>query len=214
MRNKRLVIDILMAVLLPFLMVYSLIGETLHELAGIAMFVLVMIHNWLNRKWWLNIFKGRYDGLRVFRTIINVLLIVGMVMQPVSGILISRHILSQLTIYGASGLMRDIHRCLGYWCLVLTGLHMGLHVKEMTLPLTRKLSGKAMMVLKVLTGAVALYGLYAFHNHEILDHLLLRSAFSFFDDSLPFILPVLDYLAMLVSFTVVGALVRQLLNRK
>ncbi len=214
MKNRRVIVDVLMALLLPFLMVYSLIGEALHELAGIAMFVLVIVHNWLNRKWWLNLFKGRYDGLRVFRTVINVLLLLGMMIQPIAGIMISRHILTQLTIYGASGLMRDVHRFLGYWCLILTGLHLGLHIKEMALVMSRKLGSKTVTILKVLAVLIGLYGLYAFHRHGILDHLLLQSAFTFFDDSKPFILPVLDYLAMLVSLMIIGASVRQLLNRK
>lgn len=44
MRTKiRLMIDISMTVLLPFLMAYSLIGEAFHEVVGTAIFVLFLL---------------------------------------------------------------------------------------------------------------------------------------------------------------------------
>ena len=43
MKKSRMIIDILMVVILPLLMAYSLIGETAHELPGICMFALFLI---------------------------------------------------------------------------------------------------------------------------------------------------------------------------
>lgn len=55
MKNKKLtvkiMIDIGMTACLLLLMPYSLLGETLHEWIGMAMFVLFIAHHILNRKW-------------------------------------------------------------------------------------------------------------------------------------------------------------------
>ena len=57
MKKARMIIDILMVVLLPLLMAYSLIGENVHEVLGICMFALFIAHHVINRKWWTSIFK-------------------------------------------------------------------------------------------------------------------------------------------------------------
>ena len=56
MKKARMTIDILMVVLLPPLMAYSLIGENIHEVLGICMFALFIAHHVINRKWWSGIF--------------------------------------------------------------------------------------------------------------------------------------------------------------
>ena len=47
----RIGIDIGMTVLLLLLMAYELIGSSLHEWIGLAMFVLFVCHHLLNRGW-------------------------------------------------------------------------------------------------------------------------------------------------------------------
>ena len=67
MKKKiQLIIDISMTLLLPLLMAYSLIGEAFHEVVGIAMFVLFIVHHILNRKWYGALFKGKYNARRIF----------------------------------------------------------------------------------------------------------------------------------------------------
>ena len=61
-KRIQLIIDITMAVLLPLLMAYSLIGEAFHEVVGTAIFVLFIVHHILNRKWYGALFKGKYTA--------------------------------------------------------------------------------------------------------------------------------------------------------
>lgn len=68
MKNKKLtvkiMIDIGMTACLLLLMPYSLLGETLHEWIGMAMFVLFIAHHILNRKWLATVAKGKYTLFR------------------------------------------------------------------------------------------------------------------------------------------------------
>ena len=91
MKIFKLIIDTLMAVLMPMLMAYSLIGENNHEIIGICIFVIFIVHHVLNRKWWTSLFKGKYNAVRVLNTVVNLSLVVFMIMQPVSGVLLSKH---------------------------------------------------------------------------------------------------------------------------
>ena len=109
MKKVRMTIDIMMVVLLPLLMAYSLIGENIHEVLGICMFALFIAHHVINRKWWPGIFtpkraeemngghfrhKGKYNAVRILNTVVNLLLAVFMLLQPVSGILMSKYDIS------------------------------------------------------------------------------------------------------------------------
>ena len=75
-RHLRLSVDVLMTLILPLLMAYSLIGEAFHEIAGTAMMVLFIVHHILNRRWYGALFKGKYTAARVFRMVLDSLLLV------------------------------------------------------------------------------------------------------------------------------------------
>ena len=66
MKTTRKILDAAMVLLLPMLMAYSLIGEAFHEVAGTLMLALFILHHWMNRAWWKNLFKGQYSPQRVF----------------------------------------------------------------------------------------------------------------------------------------------------
>lgn len=70
-KNIRILVDCGMVMLLPLLMAYSLVGETVHEYLGIGMFLLFVIHHILNIAWWKHIFRGKYTSLRVLGTVVN-----------------------------------------------------------------------------------------------------------------------------------------------
>lgn len=115
MKKVRMIIDILMTILLPVLMAYSLVGEQAHEILGLCMFALFIAHHVINRKWWTGLFKGKYNAVRILNTLVNLFLAVFMVLQPVSGILMSKYILKNVTIDGTASVMRTTHMTLAYW---------------------------------------------------------------------------------------------------
>ena len=127
-KTIRIIIDIAMTVLLPLLMAYSLIGEAFHEIIGTAIFVLFIIHHILNRKWYGALFKGKYNPGRIFQTVINMGLLVFMIMQPISGILMSKYLYTFLPALPVSAQARSIHMLLAYWGYVLLCVHAGTHL--------------------------------------------------------------------------------------
>ena len=108
-KRIRLLVDIGMVILLPLLMAYSLIGEKFHEMIGTVMAVLFVIHLIQNRKWVAAIPKGRYNARRVFQTVLDLMF---MILRPLSGILMSKHLYTFIQISGISSVMRGIHMAL------------------------------------------------------------------------------------------------------
>lgn len=205
-KSTRLIVDIGMVILLPLLMAYSLIGEMFHEITGTAMTVLFVIHLIQNRKWLAAIPKGKYSSRRVFQTILDLMLLIFMIMQPVSGILMSKHLYTFIKVSGISSLMRQIHMVLAYWGFVLMSVHAGTHLQL----LFKKLWTRTSLAKKggmLMIGVTCLNGVYAFFKRQIPSYLFLKTSFVFFDFSESRIFFIVDYLSIMLLFAVVGSLI-------
>ena len=204
-KSLRVVLDIAMTVLLPMLMAYSLIGEAFHEVIGTAMLVLFIFHHALNRKWYKGAFKGKQTAGRMIRTVLDLPLLVLMLLQPLSGILMSKHLYTFIQIEGVSAVSREIHLMIAYWCLVLCCIHAGTHLAV----LMNSLKKKSVAGWWLATGIWLLisgYGIYAFIKRRLPEYLFRKTVFAFFDYSEPRVFFFLDYLAIMILFCLIGYL--------
>lgn len=186
-----------MVLLLPLLMAYSLIGEAFHEVAGTLMLALFILHHWMNRAWWKSLLRGKYSPQRVFRTALNLLLLIFMIAQPLCGILISKHLYTFLPTDGVSSVARAIHLPLANWGFALMSLHAGTHLGAM-LPKEKK------AIILGFLAAISLYGIYAFFKRQIPAYMFLRLPFAFFDYSEVRFFFFTDYLSVMVLFATLG----------
>lgn len=202
----RILVDIAMTVLLPMLMAYSLTGEKFHEIIGTLMFALFILHHILNRKWYGSIFKGKYNTRRTFQTTLDVLLTIFMIAQPISGILMSKHLYTFIQVQGVSAIVREIHLCLAYWGFVLVCVHAGTHLLAQIKTLKEK-KKYVFYPLAAIGSAISAYGIYAFVKRQFPNYMLRKTAFVFFDYSEPRIFFFMDYLAVMILFILIGCLI-------
>lgn len=120
------IIDILMTFALLLLMSYELLGSTAHEVVGVAMFVLFVVHHALNINWAKHLAKGRQTPIRIFQNILVLLVLISFVGSIVSGVIVSRHLFVFLNIKSTYAANR-IHMLSAYWGFVFMSLHLGLH---------------------------------------------------------------------------------------
>jgi len=218
-KRFQIIIDFTMTAMLPVLMAYELVGEAAHEWVGLAMFVLFILHHILNHKWHQNLLKGRYSGIRILGTVIDMLLLVIMVCLPVSGIMMSHHVFVFLPI-SSSGttLTRTMHLLASYWGFVLMSVHLGLHW-GMLMGVARKIirirevSSIRTIILRAVTILIAAYGVYAFMHRDIGSYRLLENRFVFFDFDEPLVLFFADYLAIMGLFACVSYYASKMLQR-
>ena len=211
-KHIRTVVDMAMIVLLPMLMAYSLIGEKLHEIIGTILFALFIVHHVLNRQWYKAIFNGKYTPRRIFQTVLNFLLLVFMLTQPISGILMSKYLYSSIRIAGSSATARELHLFLAYWGFVFMCLHAGTH---MCAPI-KKLQARGRRTLTMILialGAISVYGGYAFVKRRLPEYMFLRSSFAFFDFGEPRIFFFLEYIAMMILSAAIGMMISVFLGR-
>lgn len=84
------VIDIALTVTLLLLMAFQVTEQLAHEWLGITMFVLTIVHQALNRRFYAAVFRGKYNPLRIFQLLVNVLLLLSFVCTALSGMMMSR----------------------------------------------------------------------------------------------------------------------------
>ena len=200
-------VDIGMTVVLMFLMTYEMIGQALHEWLGIGMFLLFVIHHVLNRGWFGVLLKGKYTPFRIWQTVLVVSVLLSMLGSMVSGIIISRSVLSFLPIHGGSSFGRKLHMLSAYWGFVLMSLHLGLHWNMMPGAAGKAVKGTSAIrihILRIAAAVVAVYGMYAFVKRDIGNYMLLKVHFVYFDYNEPLFFFLLDYVAVMGLFIFIG----------
>jgi Na+/proline symporter len=162
---SRLVFDFVAAGLLLFGLSYWWLGNTVHELAGTAMFLLVIVHNVFNRRWYGRISKEKRHGRGLFNIGITLLLLIAMLALLVTSVLISNALSGFMSAYGGFT-VRQIHTLAAYWVLVIVAIHLGLRW-PMLMGVARNLFGisstKAArtLVLRIIAAAIAIHGVWS-----------------------------------------------------
>lgn len=198
-----------MLVLLPLLMAYSLIGETAHEWIGIGMFVLFISHQLMNRQWYKNIWKGKYNSIRIVGTVVNLLLFLIMISLMISGYINSRHVFIKLPLKGDAAFGRTLHLIAAYWGLVIMAFHAGMHgsyvIGMLRKLLKRSVVTKAGTVIpKIFAVILSIWGISAFIRRQIGSYMFFQSQFVFFDYTEPKIFFLADYIAIMCLFAFFG----------
>ena len=202
----RRIIDVLMTAALMLQMSMQITEQTAHEYLGIIFVALFLIHNYLNRKWYGALFKGKYNLLRAFSTFINISLLIAFIITVFSGIIMSENFPS-LNIESLISFARVAHLSCSYLSFVLMGLHLGLH--------WGMIAGKIKALWpSVLAVIISGYGLYTFINQDIFSYIILRNQFAFIDYEKNFALVILENISMLSFWVLIGYQVSKLLTRK
>lgn len=161
----RLIFALTAAGLLLFGFSYWWLGNFAHEVAGTALFLLVIIHNIFNRRWYRTIPKARREPRALFNTVVTFILIAVMLVLIVTSVLISNALSSFMSAYGGFTVMQ-IHTMAAYWALVIVAIHLGLRW-PLLMGLARNVLGLhrpnivRTVVLRLIAITVAAYGVWS-----------------------------------------------------
>ena len=205
----KIAVDAVMSVSMLLLMAYGLVGEAAHEWIGMGMFALSVVHHVLNRRWIQAVPRGRYTPLRIVQTALAGLIFLCMVGSMISDIVLSCHVFAFLPKHGGYELAGKLHILCAFWGFVLMSLHLGMHW-NMLLTMARKHLQPSKIrtwALRIAGYSFAIYGVATFVRRDVGLYLLLKSHFVFFDYSEPLIAFLLDYLAVMAMFVLIGCII-------
>lgn len=205
----KIVIDIFMTLCLLFLMGYQFWPNAVHEWAGMGMIVLFAAHHCLNRSWYKNLLKNRYSFYRIIQTVFLLLLFIDMIALMISGVLLSNHVFAFLNLHGGVSFARVLHMVASYWGFVLMSIHLGMH-GNMIVGMLKNVShtntvssGKDFFLYPVII-VIIFYGLFVFVQRQIPSYMFMQTRFVFLDFSESLFVFYLDYLTMMMGFSLLG----------
>ena len=183
--TKRLVVTTCLPLLVIAVMSFHYLPKLLHEILGVAWLLFILLHLYQNRSWLKNLRQGRWKFLRIFGTVIDGLLIAGVLVIVLSGLGISNYLLKELMPLAIqrSIALHQYHVSLPYALLILSGLHWGLHwhgwQKQWQKRISWSLSPLVGRLLAVgLTAFVLAVGVWSSFMNRVGDRLLMKHIFA------------------------------------
>lgn len=205
----KIVIDVTMTVLLLLIMGYHLFGEVAHEWLGISIFLLFLVHNGLNWRWYKNLIKGKYGFTRIYKLIVNIALWGFMICNIASAMIISAEVFEPLNIQGDLMTGRQLHLFATMWTFVFMSLHLGLHfslfiglAKRIKLPNTVGVIVK--WILRAILLGFTVYGIVVFVQRSMWEELFLTTHFKFLQYGESVIKFLFDYICVICLFGAFG----------
>ncbi|RCW41127.1 DUF4405 domain-containing protein [Paenibacillus prosopidis] len=167
----KLAVDLAMTILMLIEMAYYITGNTVHEFLGVIVFVLFIVHIFLNRRWFGTILKGKHNMRRILQIVLNLLFLAAMAVMIICGILISSDLFSFIQV-NDDMIFRQIHVQTAYWGFIIMAVHVGFSwgiiinsVRRMTGIVSTSLIRT--IGLRVLAALIVFYGVYASFEREI-----------------------------------------------
>lgn len=126
---SKLILDLIMLMMFLLLFNKRVLGMGFHEIAGLCVGAVVIVHLLLNGKWITQITGKLLDSKLPPRTrilyLLNILLLIAVGMIIFSGAMISKVVFS----FNLPGPWKIIHYFCSAMAIILMGIHLGLHAK-------------------------------------------------------------------------------------
>jgi hypothetical protein len=203
----KLVNDLVMTVLMIIAMAYYITGNMAHEVIGVMIFMLFIVHNVLNRHWYKAIFKGRYNIQRMIKIGINLLFLVTMALMMISAVLISSDLFPFIPINNDM-ILRQIHVQTSYWGLIIVAVHIGLSW-GMIISSVQRMTGITgssrirTITLRIIAVLIVAYGIHSSFEGDMGSKLFIYNPFGWFSDdsTIRFLIDHLSIMGIYVSGT-------------
>ena len=195
--KKKLIVDIIMLILmlLEFSRIYT--GALIHEIIGIILLILVIIHLILNKNYIVNIPKTKHKLKNVLMLVINALLICSFLLTIVFGILSSQETLTFLNIHNL--IIVKLHKIFGNISLIIVAMHLGINFNAMFGKITKLI--KYNIVNYILGIVIIVLGIYSSIKVDFIKHVIGEYGFSIKEGNI--IINILEYLSIVMMITII-----------
>jgi Domain of unknown function (DUF4405) len=188
-------------------MAYYITGNMVHEVVGVVVLLLFIVHNFLNRRWYRAIFKGKHNLRRILQIGINLLFLVVMVVMMMSAVLISSELFAFIPIKNDM-ILRKIHVQTAYWGYIIMAVHIGFSW-EIIINSVRRMTGITgtsrirTITLRILALLIVAYGVQSSFEGEMGSKLFIYNPFgwSYSDSTFRFLIDHLSIMGIYVCGT-------------
>ncbi|MBQ8132156.1 MAG: DUF4405 domain-containing protein [Bacilli bacterium] len=192
---KKMIVNILLFFLLLLEFSRNYMEPIYHEIIGVLLLILVIIHLVLNWSYMKNLTKGKYSLSRWILLIINLLFFISFFLSLIFGILSSRDLFPNLSLHNLTVI--SLHKVFSYISLICMGLHLGTNFYVMF----GKISKKMNFTLKWILGIFIIgFGIYSFIDLDIVKHITGTYGFSIVTGNI--IVSILKYFSVVMMISI------------
>ena len=101
--------------------------DRVHQVLGMALLALWLVHTVLHRAWYASLFKGKYPPYRVIQVVVNGGISVCALLLMASGLMMAWFVPSEL-VSGSLGFARTAHLVGSHWYYLFMCTHLGMHI--------------------------------------------------------------------------------------
>lgn len=216
----RLIVDLLIIILLIPLMVNRITGSLIHEIAGVFLFFILIVHNILNRRWYKTVLlRNNIRGLLI--KTVNLLLVITMLSLFSSSIFISHSVFEFLSLEGSINI-RQFHVFSAYWGFILMSIHLGMHW-VIIMSVARRLAGISginrtrVFFLRLMVMVIAVYGIMASFDRGIGSRLIMYYSFDVLnadESSIGIMISLISIMGLYISITYYAFKLLQIKQKK
>ena len=195
--KKKTLIDILLLIFITLEFSKGYMNPLYHEIFGIILIILLLIHLILNKNYLKNITKGKYNLSRTIMLTINTLFMLTFILSLLFGILSSEVLLKSFNI--GSFTIIKLHKICAYMSIIIMGFHLGINFNAMFSKITKRIKNKSLLHITKLI--IILYGIYSFIRLDILKHILGTYGFSIIEGNI--LINIFEYLSIVMMIVLV-----------
>ena len=169
MKIIRLLTDILLFVITILLMNTNITGHLIHEVLGIIIVILIVIHLIINRKWIVSItknFKKTRNNIKILY-IVDILTFLFFLGTIIFGILISNQLFNFKT--SGNAYLMFLHHIFGRLACLIMLVHLGLHLDIIISKITKNENIKNIIYIAyiIISTIFVLYLIYTLTNSYV-----------------------------------------------
>lgn len=141
MKKIKIILDSIMLIIMITLMKIIITGLQLHEILGLALFIIFIIHKIFNSKWVMAVGKNFFNKNMKIKSkimfILDIVIFVFVLLNVITGISISKFVLTNVI---ASNIAKVamLHKFFAWWSLIMISIHIGFHWENIVNYLERR----------------------------------------------------------------------------
>lgn len=214
-KSFRMLLDTLITLLSIVLMGGTVLFSNgkVHQIMGMVMLVLWLVHIALHKRWFASIAKGSYTAARTMQLVVNVAIQLCALLSMLSGLMMAWFVPAEF-VGGALGFARRTHLIASHWYYIFMAFHLGLHANMILSRCFDAHKNRTQsLILRIAGSAISLYGVYAFIARGLWKYLFLQQQFFFLDIERGYVLFALDYLSIIFLFGTLSFYMSKLLRK-
>ena len=178
----KFLIDIIMALIFTLLFNKNVLGMSFHEIAGLAIGAVFLVHCGLNWRWIKGITLKFFTKSMTIKTrilyVLDIILLINIAVIIISGVFISKVVFVNLGLIHIQS-FKTIHIFAAYLSLMIIGIHLGLHWKWVIMIFKKifKIQQKNIIsyLSKVMMISVLVFGIYCFNSVGYMSKIKINS---------------------------------------